>query len=321
MKAVPPSSKSGLRTSPANSTRMAASPILMPKLGLTMTEGLLAEWRVGPGDEVREGQVIFAVETDKITSEVEARGDGRIEAITVAAGETVPVGAVVATWTGPAIGAEDDHGEKSAGLSPLEPAPIAIAPASAPPPTPRRDGQRIIATPYARKLAREAGVELAPIEGSGPGGRIKAMDVAAALQAAPAVQSVPATAPSGTINSAIALSEVDCTAALALCARLAEAGEGVKLADLLARAAARSAHSLAIDPVTDRRAWLLPQIGSDAGTLALGPVQPQFRPDAEGQPALRYIAPIALATDPSLDAADLLDGIVRALENPLRLFL
>jgi pyruvate/2-oxoglutarate dehydrogenase complex dihydrolipoamide acyltransferase (E2) component len=302
---------------------MAASPILMPKLGLTMTEGLLAEWRVAPGDEVREGQVIFAVETDKITSEVEARGDGRIEAIRVAVGETVPVGAVVATWSGPALGAEeeDQQEDKTAeASSPSQPAPSAVAPASAAS-TPRREGQRIIATPYARKLAREAGIDLDPIEGTGPGGRIKATDVAAALQTGPTTQASAATAPSPGASSAIALAEVDCTAALALCERFAEAGEGIDLAGLLGRAVARTGHDITVVPETQSRSWLLPQANGTPATLALGPIQPQFRPDANGNPALRQIAPLALAADRSLDATDLLDGIVHSLENPLRLLL
>lgn len=303
---------------------MTASALLMPKLGLTMTEGLLAEWRVGPGDEVREGQVIFAVETDKITSEVEARGDGRIEEIRVQVGETVPVGTVVATWTGPAQDEEDGQGEQQeerpAVPSPSEPAPLAISPTNTAPAS-RRENQRIIATPYARKLAREAGIELDPIEGSGPGGRIKAADVAAALEAGPATQASSATVPSAAAVSAIALADVDCTAALALCERFAQAGEAFGLADFLTRAAAHSGHALAIQPATDTRAWLLPQLRGGKATLALGPVQPQFRPDADGNPALRQIAPVALATDPSLDAADLLDRLVRALENPLRLLL
>lgn len=73
--------------------------ILMPKLGLTMTEGEIAEWRVGPGDAVREGDVLFVVETDKITNDIEAREDGVIAAVLVAEGETVDVGTVVATYT------------------------------------------------------------------------------------------------------------------------------------------------------------------------------------------------------------------------------
>ena len=65
-----------------------------------MTEGLLASWRVQPGDEVKAGDVLFVVETEKIATEVEAQGGGRIETIEVTEGLTAPVGAVVATWSG-----------------------------------------------------------------------------------------------------------------------------------------------------------------------------------------------------------------------------
>ena len=137
--------------------------IVMPKLGLTMTEGLLASWRVQPGDEVRAGDVLFVVETEKIATEVEAQGSGRIETLEITEGSTAPVGAVVATWSGAETA--------SAGEAPLLP--------SAP------EDTRIVATPLARKLARGAGVDLSAITGSGPRGRIKARDVEAAMNAAP----------------------------------------------------------------------------------------------------------------------------------------
>jgi len=77
----------------------ATQDILMPKLGLTMTEGEIAEWRVGPGDAFAAGDVLFVVETDKISNDVEAREGGIIVAIVAEEGETVEVGAVVATYT------------------------------------------------------------------------------------------------------------------------------------------------------------------------------------------------------------------------------
>ena len=76
---------------------MASQPILMPKLGLTMTEGTLYEWKVAPGERVRQGDVLFVVETDKATNDVEAAANGVIEALHTEAGAVVNVGAVVAT--------------------------------------------------------------------------------------------------------------------------------------------------------------------------------------------------------------------------------
>lgn len=166
----------------------ALSDILMPKLGLTMTEGLLAEWRVQPGDAVRQGDILLVVETDKIATEIEAAGDGEIRQRLVEAGETVPVGTPLARWTGdaPQAGGEE---------------------ATASPP-------RVKATPLARRMAREGGLELSAIKGSGPGQRIKAADVARVLASRP--EEAPPTAPSG---EAMPLDRVRLTAAR----RLAEA--------------------------------------------------------------------------------------------------
>jgi pyruvate dehydrogenase E2 component (dihydrolipoamide acetyltransferase) len=143
----------------------AGAAIVMPKLGLTMTEGLLASWRVQPGDEVNPGDVLFVVETEKIATEVEAQGSGRIETIEVTEGSTAPVGAVVATWSGTTTAS---NGEA--------PSPSDTARSPGP-----ELGDRIVATPLARKLARGAGIDLSALRGSGPRGRIKARDVEAAM--------------------------------------------------------------------------------------------------------------------------------------------
>ncbi|MBX6745380.1 MAG: 2-oxo acid dehydrogenase subunit E2 [Acetobacteraceae bacterium] len=158
----------------------ALAEIVMPKLGLTMTEGMLAEWRVQPGARVEAGDVLFVVETEKIATDIEAPGPGEIRELLVPAGSTVPVGAPVARWTGAAPAAAETPAEASA-----PPAPPAVA-----------SGRRIIATPLARRLARERGVALTELTGSGPRGRIKARDVPAAARPAPPVPP-PATAAEG----------------------------------------------------------------------------------------------------------------------------
>src|SRR3954470_24025638 len=116
--------------------------LLMPKIGLTMTEGLLAEWTVDPGDSVKAGDVTFMVETDKVANEITAEAEGQIREIVVPAGETVPVGAVVARWTGPSPGGAQDGAEETAQDEPTdaEPRPAAVAAASAPAPKPSVDG-------------------------------------------------------------------------------------------------------------------------------------------------------------------------------------
>lgn len=148
------------------------SPIVMPKLGLTMSEGLIAEWCVKPGDTVQAGQVLFVVETDKISNEIEAPADGTIVDVLAGVGATVAVGLPVATWTGPAQG----------NVAMSEAAPEAVAaPVKAQPVPAALNGERRLSTPFARRLAQQGGIDIATITGSGPRGRIKACDVQAAL--------------------------------------------------------------------------------------------------------------------------------------------
>ena len=156
---------------------MTESPIVMPKLGLTMSEGLLAEWSVKPGDEVQAGQVLFVVETDKISNEIEAPAAGRITRVLVGEGETVDVGTPVALWTGPGQAAAPRNGE-SAPASP----PPAPSPASAR--DDRATSERVRSTPMARRLARQAGIAIEACVGTGPRGRIQARDVQEKLASA-----------------------------------------------------------------------------------------------------------------------------------------
>lgn len=153
-------------------------PIVMPKLGLTMSEGVLAEWQVAPGEEVTEGQVLFVVETDKISNEVQAPAAGRITDLLVAAGETVEVGAPVAFWTGPS------HLTAAEGTAPA-PTATRVRTAQAPGSNIHAADPaiRIVATPLARRLAKAHGVELRHLTGTGARGRIQARDVEAVVGA------------------------------------------------------------------------------------------------------------------------------------------
>ena len=158
----------------------AGARIVMPKLGLSMTEGLLAEWLVGPGDEVAAGQVLFVVETDKISNEVEAPAPGRILSLLVAAGDTVDVGAPLALWTGPGQGVGE----------PVEAAPEAArVETAAYAPVMPASGERLRSTPFARRLAKQGGIDIHNCAGTGPRGRIQARDVRAALDRKPVVPS------------------------------------------------------------------------------------------------------------------------------------
>ncbi|MCO5144754.1 MAG: 2-oxo acid dehydrogenase subunit E2 [Aquamicrobium sp.] len=181
------------------------SEIVMPKFGLTMTEGLIAAWRRKPGEPFRQGDVLFEVETEKVTNEVEAAADGVLAEILFPEGATVPVGEVIARLAGGA--------SAPAAASPATPARGEDAPSArklmAEHGVSReavegsgRDGRvmkedvlRVIATPLARRIARQEGIDLSQVAGSGPGGRIKAADVEGA-KAAPA--------PSPSLPSALA---------------------------------------------------------------------------------------------------------------------
>ena len=170
-----------------------ATEILMPKLGLTMTEGTIDEWKKNVGDSVAKGEILFSVETDKLTNDVEAEADGVLLAITVPAGETVACKTVIG-WLGAA-------GETvpTAGAPATAPAAGSAAetPASAAAETPaaaapaRAAGEYVPATPYAKKLAKEKGFDLSAIPATGYKGVVVAKDVlgftpAAVETAAPA---------------------------------------------------------------------------------------------------------------------------------------
>ncbi|HEV2302935.1 MAG TPA: biotin/lipoyl-containing protein, partial [Stellaceae bacterium] len=162
--------------------------ILMPALSPTMTEGNLARWLKKEGDEVRSGDVLAEIETDKATMEVEAIDDGRLGRILVPEGtQGVKVNEPIALLL---EGGEDTStlpapAERSAALPPKEPAAAAPAPAAptpAPAPIEAANGKgRIFASPLARRMASQAGLDLIALTGSGPQGRIVKADVERAL--------------------------------------------------------------------------------------------------------------------------------------------
>jgi len=182
--------------------------ILMPALSPTMTEGKLAKWHVKVGDTVKSGQVICEIETDKATMEVEAVDEGRIGQILVEEGtEGVAVNAVIAVLleegekvvaksAAPAVAArpaEAKPAEKPAAPALAAAAAPAVKPAAAP--AASSGGARIFASPLARRIAAEKGVNLADIKGSGPNGRIVKVDVENARPGAAPVAKAAAPAP------------------------------------------------------------------------------------------------------------------------------
>jgi pyruvate dehydrogenase E2 component (dihydrolipoamide acetyltransferase) len=157
----------------------------MPALSPTMEEGTLAKWLVKEGDTVSSGDILAEIETDKATMEFEAVDEGTISQILIPAGtDGVKVGTVIAMIAGEG---EDAAAPKAAAPAAKPaapaPAPAAAAPAPAPvAPTPaaRPNQDRIIASPLAKRIAAQTGVELAGLSGSGPNGRIVKADVEAA---------------------------------------------------------------------------------------------------------------------------------------------
>ena len=154
--------------------------LLMPKLGLTMTEGALAEWLLAPGATFKTGDGLFVVETDKVASEVPADQDGILLEVLVPVGEMVQVGAVVGYVDDAAVGSAATQGAPSA-IVPVSAPGVAAALVPVSTQKPVVDGPRRFATPLARRLAIELGVALEGVTGTGPRGRIKAANVRAAV--------------------------------------------------------------------------------------------------------------------------------------------
>lgn len=147
--------------------------VVMPKLGLTMTEGAVSRWLKAEGEAVREGEPLFEVETDKLTNTIEATASGTLLKILAKEGETLPCLSGVAV-----IGeAGEDISPLLPGAPEAGPAPGPEAAAPKPAPAPKPPAGRVVASPAAKKLARELGVELAEVPGTGPGGRITEEDV------------------------------------------------------------------------------------------------------------------------------------------------
>ena len=160
--------------------------IEMPKLSDTMTEGTVVKWLKQVGDQVEIGDVIAEVETDKATMEMEAFDDGVLTEIKVQAGEKAPIGAILAVLNGDSRRAPDEahlHVVTDAAAPNHEPATPAAKPAAAEPLVTSDSGDRMLASPLARKVAAEFGVDLATVSGSGPAGRITRSDVEAAAKA------------------------------------------------------------------------------------------------------------------------------------------
>src|SRR5213594_846588 len=222
---------------------MPVTKVVMPKLSEQMESGKIIKWLKKEGDRVQSGDILAEVETDKADVEMEAFGSGVLRKILVAAGNKAPVGSLIGViaeenddigavvaqaGSGAPAGAAVPPQPKSEDPAARKPSPskgpespgsqrVQEAVAAASVPQPSGDGGRVKASPLARKIAAQSGVDLKLIQGSGPGGRIVRRDVeaastapaAAAVAAAPALRPVAAGAeyehlPLSPMRSAIA---------------------------------------------------------------------------------------------------------------------
>jgi pyruvate dehydrogenase E2 component (dihydrolipoamide acetyltransferase) len=187
-------------------TRIVATNILMPALSPTMTEGTLTRWLKKEGEPIKAGDVIAEIETDKATMEVEAVDEGVLGrilvqdgtegvkvnepiAVLVDAGEAVPAAAA------PAPAAKASPPAPAAAPPPAAAPTPAATPAVAPAPAPNghaEGSERIFASPLARRMAAQAGIDLSALKGSGPNGRIVRADIEAAQKGTPAAAPAPA---------------------------------------------------------------------------------------------------------------------------------
>ncbi len=174
--------------------------VFMPALSSTMTEGKIVSWEKAPGDKVEKGETVVVVESDKADMDVESFYEGYLATILVEAGEAAPVGAAIALLAD--TEAEIEQAKQQGAKLSAKSAQPAVAPQSTPSPAPEpataasgsstsRQNGRMVASPRAKKLAKEYKLDLGSLSGSGPHGRIVAEDVEAAAGKAPAATAPP----------------------------------------------------------------------------------------------------------------------------------
>ncbi|QMV41197.1 2-oxoglutarate dehydrogenase complex dihydrolipoyllysine-residue succinyltransferase [Cohnella cholangitidis] len=169
--------------------------IIVPAMGESITEGTVSKWIVKVGDSVKQGDLLLELETDKVNLEISAEQDGVVTEILASEGDTVKIGEAVGR-----IGAAGQAAAPAVPATPVVSAPVAPAAAPAPVAAPAQpaavasSGNDTLATPAARKLAREKGIDLSTLPARDPIGRIHANDVASAgtvAPSAPAAQAAP----------------------------------------------------------------------------------------------------------------------------------
>jgi len=277
----------------------------MPQLGETVAEGTISKWFVSAGDSVKPGDNLFEIETDKVSMEVPAIAAGTIAAIHVQAGEVAPVGAVVAVIQG---SGETVSLNKPSAPSPTPtksapaPAPVVNVAQAAKPAIPMEPFREVrspernfgparlpggtVVTPLARRLAGEAGIDLAKIKGSGPHGRIVAADIEQARSTAPA----PAAASAQIVLTAdIAIAE-----ALSLCRDT----DALSLADVIVKAWAMALRRAMPDAPADialaagKTPALIPD-AAERSLTAIAAARREASEDAQRAASAIFIAEVA----------------------------
>ena len=175
----------------------------MPRLSDSMEEGTVAKWLVEEGGLVARGQPLVEIDTDKATMEYESESDGTLLEILVAEGETAPIGRPIAR-----IGSPSEHGGAEA-PTPSTPAP---EPERGPSTSPTPRGSRVNASPIAKRLAQEHGVDLSSLQGTGPSGMITKEDVEQAAGAGSSAQAAGGPEPLSRVQRAVARHMVEAAA-------------------------------------------------------------------------------------------------------------
>ncbi len=175
--------------------------VVMPQMGESIFEGTITKWLKKPGDKVERDEPLFEISTDKVDAEIPSPSAGVLKEIKIAEGQTVPIQTIVAVIDGAASAAAPAPVPASAAGKPATPAPAAPVAASAAPAAAASSAaaERIHSSPLVRRLAKEHGVNLSAIEGTGAGGRITKEDIESVIagQSAPA-SAAPAPAPAAT---------------------------------------------------------------------------------------------------------------------------
>src|SRR5438067_304439 len=179
--------------------------IVMPQMGESIFEGTITRWLKKPGDKVERDEPLFEISTDKVDAEIPSPSAGVLKEIKVGEGKTVPIQTVVGTIDSADGAAAATPAKAAAPPAPAKtaapaPATQAAKPAAAPPPPPKqaapatppqsapaaRDGARIHSSPLVRRMAKEHGIDLASVPGTGQGGRISKQDIEAYISGGPA---------------------------------------------------------------------------------------------------------------------------------------